>query len=475
MSSYNHSSRSSSFASLWRSFGQQEDFDFANLLCKASIERACSEEGVDFASRPDDIWKPAITIWAFLWQCLSGAESCVAAVARVVALRVALSLPACSANSGAYCKARAKLPVSLLVRLTRQAGEQLEEKAPEDWRWLGRHPVKLVDGFQATLADTEEIRKEYPQTDGQPEGVSYPMIQVVVLLSLATGAVLDAAEGPCRGKETGETALLREMFDRLHKGDVLVGDRLYGSYWLLAWLLQRGAHGVFRLHGSRRFDKRDMYRLGKGDYWVRWYKPTRWPWLDKDSYDEMAESLMLRMVRVLVQRPGYRTRQLRVVTTFLDHRVYRREDIAQLYEWRWQAELDIRSIKRSMKLEPLRCQTPDMVRKELWGHWLAYNLIRQLMAESGHRHGLRPRQLSFCGAMQTLAAFRGSLLTCTDESLRDLCQCLWKAIATHRVGHRKGRVEPRRVKKTKRRYPRLDKSRQQAREELLNGKKEPKK
>jgi hypothetical protein len=468
MSSYPTPSPASPFHTIWRGFGQQEDFSFANLLSPTTLERACADLDVDFASGPGHVWTPALTVWAWLWQCLSRANSCVAAVARVLVLRVALAQPPCAAYTGAYCKARAKLPVALFRRLTRQAGQGLEDHLPPEWRWHGRRAL-VADGSRVTLADTPENRAAYPQCDGQAQGVGFPQLQMVVLLALASGALLDLAEGPCRGKQTGETALLRQLLDTLRPADVLVADRLYCAYWLIAWLRQRQVDPVVRQPRSQRFARSQRFRLGPGDYWVRWVKPARCDWMDEAAYEQLPTSLFLRVLHVVVPRRGYRTRSVWLVTTLLDDRAYPRADLAELYARRWCAELDLRTLKQDLQLEPLRCRTPEMVRKDLWAHWLGYNLVRQTMAEAARQAGVWPRQLSFAGAVQTLVAFRWALVVLSADVLRLLWGALWQALATHRVGGRPGRYEPRQVKKARRKYPKLSRPRAQARAELAAG------
>jgi hypothetical protein len=427
---------------------------------------------VDFAAGPHQIWDPALTVWAWLTQCLSQAQSCVAAVARVLVLRIALDQPPCAAYTGGYCKARAKLPVALFQRLTRQAGRELEHHLPAAWRWHGRRAV-VVDGARLTLADTPENRAAYPQCDAQVQGAGFPKLQLVVLLALASGVLLDLAEGPCRGKATGETALLRQQLDTLQADDVLVADRLYCAYWLIAGLRERRVDAVVRQPRSQRFPKAKRHRIGPGDYWVRWTKPPRCAWMDEATYAAVPASLFVRVVHVVLPRHGYRTASLWLLTTLADNLVYPKADIAQLYGWRWHAELDLRTLKQELRLEPLRCKTPDMVRKELWAHWLGYNLVRQTMAEAAQQAGVLPRHLSFAGAAQTLAAFRWLLLFVPEDRQVLVRTALGQAIACHRIGNRPGRREPRAVKKAKRKYPKLTTTRSVARAKLAAGEAEP--
>jgi hypothetical protein len=376
-------------------------------------------------------------------------------------------LPPCSANTGAYCKACHKLPEPFLRELTHTVGAAVEDQAPESWRWH-RQRVLLVDGFTCTLADTKDNQAVYPQPSSQKRGLGFPMIRAVVLLTFATACVLDAAVGPYKGKETGETALFRQLLDRLRPGDVVVADRYYCSYWMIVLLQQRGVAVVFRLHQLRHYDFRRGRRLGNDDHVVVWTKPPRPKWMDAQQYAALPDTLTVRELRFRVTHKGYRSKEIVVATTLCDAVDYSKEELADLYQQRWHVELDIRAIKQTLKMDQLSCKTPAMVRREFWVHLLGYNLVRKVMAEAALTKGLCPRQLSFAGALQILEQFRWLQLFGSEEMRRVVTVVLWMAVATHEVGNRPGRVEPRRVKRRPKSYPPLTKPRQEARAELLN-------
>jgi Transposase DDE domain len=450
------------FAATLRSFAH------GDALPLPDIEDLCDQEGVHFGQGDDDVWTPAVTLWAFLAQCLSGSKSCVAAVARVLVLRVALGLPPCSAATGAYCKARAKLPEDLLRRLTLLVGNAVEDQAPDGWRLQSRR-VLLADGAECSMPDTEANQQEYPQPGSQKPGLGFPLIRLVVLLTFATAALVGCAVGPHQGKGTGETALFRELLGQVRAGDVVVADRYYCSYWLLALLLERGADVCLRLHQRRRYDFRRGRRLGRGDHVVTWARPARPDWMDEDTYARMPETLTVREVCFVVTQPGCRSREVLVATTLTDARAYPKADIAELYHHRWQVELDIRSIKQALKMDVLSCKTPARVRKEVWAHLLAYNLVRQAMTRAARAGNTTPRRLSFAGAVQTLNAFRWALLLGPEDRWAELVRAVLLAIGTHRVGDRPGRCEPRKVKRRPKGYPRLTRPRAEERAEQLRG------
>ncbi len=389
------------------------------------------------------IYTPAVTIWVFLSQCLSADHSCRDAVAQLMAWRLAKGLPACSAETGAYCTARDDLPEEVCSELARDIGRQVDEEAPAQWRWLG-HRVHVVDGSTLTMPDTTENQKEYPQQSGQALGCGFPLARIVVLFSLAVGTVLNAAIGKYEGKETGENSLFRTLHETLQEGDVVLADRYFSGWFDIALLLQRGVHSVVRKHQRRHTDFRTGQRLGPGDHLVCWSKPSRPEWMSEETYATLPDELTLREVRIRVVQRGFRTKELVVVTTLLNADKYEATQIATLYRRRWQAELNLRSLKTVLQMDHLRCKTPHRVRNEFWMHLVGYNLIRQLMAVAAFQAGVEPWTVSFKGTLQTLNNLLP--LLSTSISTAAWCEAMLKAIATHVVGNRPDRFEPR-VKK----------------------------
>jgi putative transposase len=451
------------------SFLRKPGLPFADVLPAKRIETVWEEEGVCFAEGDADVYTPPVTLWAFLSQVLFKGEqrSCTGAVARVVVLLVALGRRPCSSNTGAYCRARAKLSEKAIERLTREVACGCEQQVPARWLWHGRH-VQLVDGTTVSMPDTPENQAAYPQNPAQKKGLGFPIARMVVLLSLATAMLTGMAMGPYQGKETGELALLRELLDQFREGDILLADRHYCTYFMIALLLELGVDFVVRLHQRRTADFRRGKRLGKGDHLATWTRPVRPPWMDQATYDRMPESIEVREVFVHVDQPGFRTESLVVVSSLTNPREYAKEDLAELYRQRWLAELDIRAIKITLGMDILRCLSPEMVRKEVWACLLAYNLIRQTMLQAAERSGLSPRQLSFSVALETIAA--SWIVPVVDESLTvRLVEIGLAHLARHRVGNRPNRVEPRAIKRRPKEHRLLTKPRAQARAELLAG------
>ena len=323
------------FRLVLQSFLGHADLPFARALSEEAIQQAFDDEGVVFGQDARSVYTPALTLWAFLSQVLFKGEqrSCVAAVSRVVVLWVALGREPCSDNTGAYCRARAKLPVVVLHRLTLQVAERCEEQLPGAWRWKGRH-VHLVDGTTVSMPDTPANQAAYPQPTSQEPGLGFPLARMVVLFSLASAMVDDMAIGPYAGKETGETALLREVWDRFGPGDILLADRYYCSYFMIALLLERGVDFVVRLHASRHADFRRGTRSRKGDPLVEWTRPAKPDWMDQETDDRMPPSICVREVQVQVHQPGFRVESFVVVTTLTDADAFPRDDLAELYHKR---------------------------------------------------------------------------------------------------------------------------------------------
>jgi hypothetical protein len=423
---------------------------FSPLLAPARISALFDELGTFYRDR---IFSPCVTLWVFLSQALSQDHSCRDAVARLLAFRAAQGLPECSASTGSYCQARKRLPEELLSRLARQTAHELHEQALDAWRFHGRR-VKLVDGTTLSMPDTKANARAFGKPKNQTERVGFPVSRVVVLICLATGAILELAIGSYVGKQSGERSLFRSMQDTLKAGDIVLGDRLFGTFCDIARLVGRGVDGVFGLHGHRAADFRRGRRLGPDDHLITWRKPARRPdWLGPEEFAEMSAELTLRQLRVRVNVPGFRTESLVVMTTLIDPLQFSHDDIAELYRHRWHAELDLRSIKTVMQMDVLRCKTPEMIRKEIWAHVLAYNLLRTVMCEAATKQHCPPRELSFKGTLQLLNSFYQLIVIATPTQLEALCARMLMAVGQHRVANRPNRYEPRKRKRAAKPYP----------------------
>ncbi|MGZ8993693.1 MAG: IS4 family transposase [Burkholderiaceae bacterium] len=435
---------------------QAPELPFAEVLTAVSIQSILRELNVTFRA---GVYTPLVTLWVFLSQVLDRDPSCRQAVSRLLAYRLRQGQPPCSTDSGSYCEARKRLPEALISRLMQATGRDLAQHAPRPWRFHGRR-VKVVDGTTVSMPDTAENAATFDKPRNQHGASGFPVARLVVFMCLATGAALEAAIGPCRGKKTGELSLFRTLHDRLESGDILLGDRLFCNYADLARLQARGIAGVFRLPATRRVDFQLGRRLGKTDHVVKWQRPCeRSLNCSPEEYAALPAELEVREVRIVVKTPGFRTRAVIVVTTLLSAEEYPAAELGELFRQRWYIELDLRSIKCVLQMDVLRCLTPEMVRKEIWTHLLAYNLIRSLLYSAAVESKRPLRSFSFKAALQLLNAVHQDLLAADEQQAIKLGAALLHALCEHRVGDRLHRCEPRKRKRLPKPYPRLKLSR----------------
>jgi Transposase DDE domain/Insertion element 4 transposase N-terminal len=312
-----------------------EKVPFADLLDPALVQEAVQEEGLRFRER---IFTPWVILWTFLSPVLSTDHSCRKAVSRLVAYLAARGRRICDPDIGGYCKARGRLPLGLIRRLVDKVAAALRDRAPSAWRGKGREVV-IVDGTTVSMPDTAENQRVFPQQRGQAPGLGFPIARVVGLISLTTGALLDLAIGPYKGKQTGETALFRTLLDRLRPGEIVLGDRTFASFFGIWQLVERSVDGLFRLHQSRRCDFRRGRRLGIEDHVVRWTKPARPEGMDRETYARIPDEMWWREIRVRVHQPGFRVEELVLVTTLRDAVLYTKDELADLYLKRWNREV----------------------------------------------------------------------------------------------------------------------------------------
>jgi hypothetical protein len=453
------------FVSIRDRLARHEGLPFLTILSRSTVEAACRAIGHPWRER---VYLPWITLSLFLSQALSADHSCDEAVDRFQEFRHDRGLPPISPETTSYCQARDRLPEGVFWQLVRRTGRAIHEKAEISWLFQGR-PVKILDGSTVVMPDTPRNQAAYPQPSSQAPGLGFPIARILVVFSLAVGAVLEAAIGPYQGKRTSELALLRTILDEFRPGDIVLADRFFCSYWVIAALRARGVDVVVRLHQCRRADFRCGDRLGRGDHAVLWRKPEEVPdWMSRGDYEAMPDRLAIREFRVHVADKTKRVRRLVIATTLLDRRTYPAKELGGLFRERWHAELDLRSLKTDMHMEMLRTRSPEMVRKEVAAHLLAYNLIRGIMAEAARVEGIKPRQLSFKGSLHTAREFEASHLYDPERIERDLPR-LVSLIGKKRVSDRPDRYEPRAVKRRPKPHPLLRMPRKKAKALIKRG------
>lgn len=426
---------------------------FFNLLTSPQLLEIVEAHLPEYRERQ---FSPTVTLSMFLSQVMSDDSSCQNAVNQANVDRLLEGLPPHCVSTGGYCIARKRLPLQMVKALVQQTGTLLSSSAPKAWRWRGRE-VKLVDGTTITIPDTPDNQAHYPQHGNQAEGVGFPLARAVAVISLSTGAIINATQGPYKGKGTGEHGLFRELKDddAFVTGDIMLADSYYASFFLIADLQARGVDVLCEQHGARNTDFRRGKKLGVRDHAVFWPKPARPDWMSLEEYQRYPTEIQVREVKV---------RGKVLVTTLMSPRKVTKNALGKLYFQRWHVELDLRNIKTTLGMEMLSCKSAGMCEKELWVYLLAYNLIRLLMAEAALRAQLLPREISFKHTLQMWMAWSQRKFQLDAEEQADE---LFLLIAKIRVGHRPGRIEPRAVKRRPKAFPRLQKPRQKERERLI--------
>jgi len=430
-----------------------DSYTFFNLL--TSPEMLSKVEELLPETRRERQFPPTETLSMFLAQAMNEDRSCQKAVNEAAIKRLVGGLSLCSTNTSGYCQARQRLSLEMVSALTRYTGELMSEQSPSHWLWHGKR-VHLIDGTTVSMPDTEENQAVYPQQARQKPGLGFPICRVVGVICLSSGAMLNSALGSFKGKGTGEQSLLRGMLDTFTHGDLVLGDALFGSYFLLAALQEKGVDAVFEQMGARKggTDFKQGKRLGAKDHLIALSKPQKKPdWMTQEAYDNAPNQLTIRELKV----------KGKVLITTLLSKIHPKCELAALYKKRWHVEVDLRNIKTTLGMEVLSCKTPEMIEKEMWVYFLAYNLIRLLMAQSALLSELLPRELSFKHTVQLWLAWGQQTQAAGIKADKAL---LFVLIAQKTVGNRSGRIEPRAVKRRPKPFPLLMKRRELARDEI---------
>jgi hypothetical protein len=434
--------------SIAKALGQVKE-DFRGLLPAETIRAGCRAVGQEFRER---VLGPVNVVHVFLLQVLHG-NIAMAALSRLSGLEFTAS---------AYCQARGRLKVELLVWLFGWVVKQLRPLGEAVGRWHG-HRLFHVDGTGVSMPDTPVLAAHFGMPSGVKKGCGFPVAHVLAMFDAATGLILDLIAAPCNRHDLADSPL---MHPKLSAGDVLIGDRGFCSFAHLALLLQRNLHGLFRIHQriivnfrpGRRHEAmcRGRYRvkglprsqwlrkLGRCDQLVRWFKPASRPrWMDPARYAALPESIVVRELRYRIDRPGFRVRQVTVVTTLSDPIRYPAEELAELYFARWRVECNFKHLKITLGMDVLKCKSVAGVQRELWMFGLVYNLVRAVMVQAGEQGGVEPERVSFV------------------DALRWLRQALWDDVPLRvKINPlRPGRFQPRVRKRRPKGYPLMTKPR----------------
>lgn len=416
---------------------------------------APTDEG---ANSRDRVYSKRRTFWGFLYQVLNPGCSCRSVVRQVRVLFRLHRLGPVRKGSGGYCLARLRLPLDTLQHIRHAVASHADRRSAHDQAlWHGLRP-KVIDGTTIALPDTPKNQAAYPQSGSQKPGCGFPLLKLVGIFSLASGALLDYAKG---NKHQHELTLLHKLLDHFVPRDLALADRGFSCYVLLALLLGRQVQSLFRLHQARQCDLRQGQRLGKEDRLFTWHKPALKPrYLPNPLWKRIPAALSVRVLRFRLQVPGYRTKSVTLVTTLTDAKTYPAKELARLYARRWRIELWFRDIKTSLGMETLSCQSPRMVHKELEMFLIAYNMIRALMAEAGALYEVPLERLSFKGTVDSARQYSIAIAQArSQKQQRELVTDLLEVIAADPLPDRPGRSEPRAVKRRPKPYPLLNKHR----------------
>jgi hypothetical protein len=430
---------------------QSDGYRFFNVLTSDAMLAKVEELLPEHRER---LYPPTETLSLFLAQVTNADHSCQYIVNQFAMRRVADGLSACSAATGAYCRARARLPEIMVANLTRHLGDLIDQQS-QAWRWRERR-VRIVDGTTLSMPDTPENQSAFPQQGGQKPGLGFPICRLVGITCLSSGVLVNAAIGRFQGKGGDERALLRSIQDTFQPDDIVLGDALYATYFFIAAMQAKGVDIVMAQHGARKksTDFRRGQKLGSRDHVIVISKPKIRPgWMSEAEYDDAPTTLTVR---------EFKSGKRIMVTTLLCEKSATKSALTALYKSRWHVELDLRSIKETMGMGILRGKTPQMIKKEIWVYLLAYNVIRLMMAQSAALMDIAPRTISFKHCAQLWQTAKLIIDTSCDTQLHEL----FLLMAQQRVGHRSGRIEPRAVKRRPKPYPLLTKPRQAARDDV---------
>jgi hypothetical protein len=395
------------------------------------------------------IYTPQKTLSMFVSQAINQDGSCQNVVDKL-ALNIEKDI--CISTSG-YCKARSRLSLVAIKNMTKDIGKKDEDRIDVKWKFRGRN-VYLVDGTTIAMADTKANQEVYPQPSSQKEGLGFPICRLVGIISLATGSIIDINVGTYGGKGTGERMLFLDMLHNFKKGDIIMADALYSTYSFISFAIEKGIDIVFVQNGSRakKADFTTGEILGKNDHIITLKRPKDKPeWMSEEEAKNRPKELKIREIK---------TGDKILITTFLDKKATSAKIIKKLYKERWHIEVDFRNIKITLGLTTFKCKSPEMVKKEMWTHFLAYNIIRSLMLDSALYNKMLPRKISFKNSLQLYLHY-------LENSTQIEYLKLLKLIAKKKIGNRGGRIEPRAIKKRHNAYPLLMKTRDVARAEVL--------
>jgi putative transposase len=401
----------------------------------------------------------ARTFWSMIWQALNPRSSGREVVRQLQALISLQGGASISSADGAYCRAKARLPLSKFIDAISRTATEADRQSPAAIKgFLQERPLKAIDGASVTLNDTPANRQDCPpiQCPG-PSG--FPMMRVVALYSLLSGAIRDIAVGSAL---KSELSMFASLLGRLAKNDILVGDRGFGCYPAIALL--KAVSVDFLGTTRRKLDARkSLKKFGCNDWLGEWENggaPS--PWMTPEQKAALPATIIMRVIKAESSQKGWRTRRITIVTTLLDAKLYPAEEIVCAYARRWRLEMCFNDLKTTMNMEFMRARTPEMAKKEICARVIAHNLIRCTIAAAASEHDVKIERLSFRGSLDSVRHFALAIARGRSRKKR---QQVWadllRTIGEDLVRERPGRREPRAIKRKKNKYPRLNTARNQ--------------
>jgi hypothetical protein len=450
---------------------QSDELPLSQILDSTLIADAFQEDKVDFGIADEDVFTPSITLWAMVSQFLfkEAGRSCKAAAGRVVSLWAKTANRVVAQNAGNYCRAKAKIPTSTVRKITLRLASEAEMQSlafddpgsvldealaearlsPEVIAAIRAVPIKgrllMADGFTIDAPDTPENQAKYPQNPAQAEGLGFPILRCVCLVSMLTGMLINLGYAAYSGKGTGETAILRQLRSSLQREDIIVADSYHCTYWFIAMCMSIGVHVVMKNHHKRDDDPVGAKRISETERTIKWIRPQRQSWMSKKDYRKVPQLIEMRLSDVAINKVGSRSEGFTVATTLLDTDIYPSAWIGSVYNGRWIVEPDIGSVKCTMGLEHLRGQSPESLEREIWTAMLTYNLVRLKMMQSGYAAEREIRSMSFTETFQLLST-NWLLCACAGVNEAMVSSAQAQGVCAI-VGNRPDRSEPRENKR----------------------------
>ena len=429
------------------------------LLPAHFVRDAIAKAQLDFRVR---VFSPVVTIYGMLIQVFCDDKSARHAVALVKSMFAIRQAKTCSSKAASYIKAKMRLPLIFFRALFDDVSALLEGSCPSAYRW--KHgPVKIVDGTGFSMPDTKANLTRYPRYSRPPmRDTGFPVGRLLTVFSMTSGGIVDAVIGPCKGKGSGELSLLQQVWQSWKKGETLLGDSLFASYWVVAKAASRGIHVVAEFPRRQRAA---IFKKKSADFFLTLYKPAqKSPCLSEAEYASLPSQITVRIVRLRCAPKGFRPTTKLILTTHLDCGIVTPDDILGLYKRRWQVEVNLRSIKIAMGMDILRSKSPEAIEREIWAYIIGYNIARLAMLRAAKLTKRLPEEISFRSAQQAVGILLvGAALGCHSPVI---AQSLLQMVADSIVGQNPDRFEPRAIKRRKKNFAFLSEPRELSRRKL---------